>query len=74
MTTFGKRATNRRAGNIDFRLSQCLTRRHDLTFLQQITETGDQESVLLSEQAHQWLLDQGLYPLDIISKLHLLLG
>ena len=63
---------SRKPGKIDFGLSHRLTRRHDLAFLRFITETGDQESVLLSEQAHHWLLQQGLHPLDIISKLHLL--
>ncbi len=66
------RKSDRSAGKIDFKLSHRLTRRHDLAFLKFITESGDQESVLLSDQAHQWLLQQGLHPLDIISKLHLL--
>jgi len=68
----GNKSEGKKSGKVDFKLAHRLTRRHDMGFLRYITETGDQEAVLLSEQANQWLMQQGLHPLDIISKLHIL--
>lgn len=63
----------KRAANVDFKLAYRLTRRHDLALVNDISRSGDMESVLVSEQAGQWLEQQGLHALDIISKLHILL-
>lgn len=64
---------NKAAAKVDFKLAYRLTRRHDMAFLHDISRSGDLDSVLVSEQARQWLEYQGLHSLDIISKLHILL-
>ena len=61
------------AKGVDFKLAYRLTRRHDMTFINDISRSGDMDPVLLSEQARVWLDQQGLHPLDIITKLHILL-
>lgn len=58
---------------VDFKLVHRLTRRHDLAFINALSRSGDMDQVLISEQANRWLDQQGLLPLDIISKLHILL-
>ncbi len=58
---------------VDFKLAYRLTRRHDMAFINAVSRSGDMEDVLLSEQARIWLDQQGLHPLDIITKLHILL-
>ena len=61
------------AAKVDFKLAYRLTRRHDLAFLHEISRTGDEDAVLVSDQAGTWLEQQDLHSLDIISKLHILL-
>lgn len=61
------------AAKVDFKLAYRLTRRHDLVFINALSRSGDLDQVLISEQANRWLDQQGLLPLDIISKLHILL-
>jgi len=61
------------AAKVDFKLAYRLTRRHDLAFINALSRSGDLDQVLISEQANHWLDQQGLLPLDIISKLHILL-
>lgn len=61
------------AAKVDFKLAYRLTRRHDLAFINALSRSGDLDQVLISEQANRWLDHQGLLPLDIISKLHILL-
>lgn len=63
----------KRTSNVDFKLAYRLTRRHDLSFVNDISHSGDMDAVLISEQARSWLEQQGLHSLDIISKLHILL-
>ena len=61
------------AANVDFKLAYRLTRRHDLAFLDEVSQTEHHEAVLVSDEAQHWLELQGLHSLDIISKLHILL-
>ena len=74
MSEKASNGNNRNAnGNIVFKLAHRLSRRHDLAYVNQISCSGNLDSVLVSEQARAWLNQQGLHELDIISKLHLLL-
>ena len=64
------------AGNdsvVDYRLAYRLSRAHDFAFLKSLSHSGDMEQALLSRDLKAWLAENHIEPLDIISKLHLLL-
>lgn len=58
---------------VDYRLAYRLSRTHDFTFLKSLSHSGDMEHALLSRDLKTWLAENHIEPLDIISKLHLLL-
>lgn len=61
------------SAKIVFKLARRLTRRHDLAYLKQVSCSGNLDSVLVSAHAREWMMQQGLHPLDIITKLHILI-